>query len=92
MLLHQEELWIDLSTLAQGVKEGFPGLNSMRYLNTQYPILDRWDWKQLLVTYSHSPGKEDMAHHAGPHRGCTQELREPGGTGGGRFCSDKNAD
>lgn len=63
------------------MKEGFPGLNSMRYLNTQYPILDRWDWKQLLVTYSHSPGKEDMAHHAGPHRGCTQELREPGGTG-----------
>lgn len=43
----------------------------------------------LLVTYTHSPGEEDITRHIGPHRGYTQQQGEQAGSVGGRLYSEK---
>ena len=45
-----------------------------------------------FVTHIHSPGEEDPAGHAGPHRGCTWEQSAQSGAVGGRLCSPKRVE
>ena len=66
-------------------------LNSVRRSNSQHPTQVGWNWKVILVTCTHSPGKRHWMP-SGVTRGMYSEAEWTRRSVRGRLCSNKGVE